>query len=244
MILCGFAAIVGVLTTRRIQADFNRQVADAADRAGEQRSTSSVVRDDERPARALQAASSPNLDDLRGAQNAAIRRRHLDGDRAQGESPNAPYFGAAAAAADAEFDGWRVESRPIAAITLVGHRVYVAVRARGSRDVEATANRVKLFLGLGVLGGAALALLAGLATARRAMAPIAELTAAAREIARTRDPSLRIPHPEAEDEVAELARTLEAMLARARRGARRRRRRRSRASASSSPTPRTSCARR
>ena len=70
-----------------------------------------------------------------------------------------------------------------------------------------------MFLAFGVLGGALLALLAGLATARRAMEPIAELTAAARRIERSRDPSERLPHPEADDEVAELARTLEAMLA-------------------------------
>jgi two-component system, OmpR family, sensor kinase len=44
------------------------------------------------------------------------------------------------------------------------------------------------------------------------MRPVVELTEAAREIERTRDPSLRIPHPEAEDEVADLARTLESML--------------------------------
>jgi two-component system OmpR family sensor kinase len=69
-----------------------------------------------------------------------------------------------------------------------------------------------VFLGLGVLGGAALALLAGLATATRAMAPITRLTAAARTIARTRDPSMRIPHPESQDEVSELALTLENML--------------------------------
>ena len=31
VILCGFAAIVGVLTTRRIQSDFSRQVVAAAD---------------------------------------------------------------------------------------------------------------------------------------------------------------------------------------------------------------------
>jgi signal transduction histidine kinase len=71
---------------------------------------------------------------------------------------------------------------------------------------------VKLFLAFGVLGGAALALLAGLATAGRAMEPIAELTEAARRIERARDPSLTIPHPESDDEVAELARTLESML--------------------------------
>jgi signal transduction histidine kinase len=45
------------------------------------------------------------------------------------------------------------------------------------------------------------------------MEPIAELAAAARRIERSRDPSEKVPHPEAEDEVAELARTLEAMLA-------------------------------
>jgi signal transduction histidine kinase len=44
------------------------------------------------------------------------------------------------------------------------------------------------------------------------MAPIAALTATTREIARTRDPNRRVPVPEAEDEVSELARTLEEML--------------------------------
>src|SRR4051812_39293277 len=43
------------------------------------------------------------------------------------------------------------------------------------------------------------------------MEPIAELTDAAHEIERTRDTSLKIPRPQADDEVAELATTLEAM---------------------------------
>src|ERR1700682_1569183 len=51
-----------------------------------------------------------------------------------------------------------------------------------------------------------------MAIARRAMSPIAELTSTAEAIARTRDPSLRMPQLEADDEVAELARTLEGML--------------------------------
>ena len=52
------------------------------------------------------------------------------------------------------------------------------------------------FLLLGVLGGTVLALLAGLATAQRAMRPIVELSDAAREIERTRDPSrARLPTP-------------------------------------------------
>jgi signal transduction histidine kinase len=85
--------------------------------------------------------------------------------------------------------------------------------ARPLSEVDHTLNRVRFLLLLGVLGGAVLALLAGLYVARRAMRPIAQLTEAAREIERTRDPSLRLPFPEAEDEVAELARTLDGMLA-------------------------------
>jgi signal transduction histidine kinase len=44
------------------------------------------------------------------------------------------------------------------------------------------------------------------------MAPIAELTSAAAQIAHTRDPSRSIPEQKADDEVAELAHTLEGML--------------------------------
>ena len=44
------------------------------------------------------------------------------------------------------------------------------------------------------------------------MWPIASLTSAAREIAATRDPSKRMPKPAVEDEVGELAATLEQML--------------------------------
>ncbi len=79
-------------------------------------------------------------------------------------------------------------------------------------DLDHTLARVRLFLLLGVLGGTVLALLAGLATAQRAIRPIVELTGAAREIERTRDPSRHVPLPQADDEVAELARTLEGML--------------------------------
>jgi signal transduction histidine kinase len=113
---------------------------------------------------------------------------------------------------DSEVLGWRVGTRKLSVTgTLQNIPVYVQYAQRLS-GVRSTANRVKLFLALGVLAGAALALLAGLATARRAMEPIAELTATAREIERTRDAKIHIPKPEADDEVAELAATLESML--------------------------------
>ncbi len=63
-----------------------------------------------------------------------------------------------------------------------------------------------------MLAGTALAALAGFVVAGRAMRPISDLTATAREIAATRDPSRRMPQPDTGDEVAELARTLEEML--------------------------------
>ncbi len=103
-----------------------------------------------------------------------------------------------------ETAGYRVVSRDIPG----GFLQY----GRKQDSLDSTIARVELFLALGVIGGTALALLAGLAVARRAMRPIADLTRAARGIARTRDPGARIPQPPADDEVADLARTLEEML--------------------------------
>jgi two-component system, OmpR family, sensor kinase len=73
-------------------------------------------------------------------------------------------------------------------------------------------NRVWLLIAGGILGGTLLASFAGVAIAGRAMRPIASLTATAREIAATRDPSREMPKPETEDEVGELAGTLQEML--------------------------------
>ena len=92
-----------------------------------------------------------------------------------------------------------------------GGEVFVQY-ARGRSSLDSTIGRIWLFLGLGVLGGTLLAALSGYAIARRAMLPISSLTAAAREVTRTRDPSRRLPMPHTDDEVAELARTLDEML--------------------------------
>src|SRR5215210_6060630 len=84
--------------------------------------------------------------------------------------------------------------------------------AKPERSVQTTVNRVRLFLGLGVLGGTLLAFLGGLLVAKRAMRPIAGLTRAAREVARTRDPDITLPQSHANDEVSDLANTFEDML--------------------------------
>ena len=203
VILLGFAVIVGVLTTRRIQADFNQQVAEAADQLAKQTDIRVVPKN----GRATLKYFGPSLAAYASAQHAVVRVVTEDNEVVSA-SPNAPYL-SPPLAQTMEFAGFRVESRRVNVLPFgTGFVQY----ARRLSDVEATANRVRFFLGLGVVGGTALALLAGVATARRAMAPIAELTETARMIERTRDPSRRIPHPEAEDEVAELARTLDGML--------------------------------
>ena len=245
VILLGFAAIVGVLTTRRIESDFNRQVADAGDRAagpGAAASWCSTARPSSATTARDLAKGSPDLDDVRrepeGRGDPARRRR--DGDVLEARPQDAPVP-AAPARTDQQDTTATASSR---ARSSCAAACFYVQYARKLSDVQATANRVRVFLGLGVLGGAALALLAGLATATRAMAPITRLTDAARAIARTRDPSQRIPHPESDDEVvrAGAARSRGCCARSTRRATRPRRR--SRASASSSPTPRTSCARR
>ena len=84
--------------------------------------------------------------------------------------------------------------------------------AKPERTITTTVNRVRLFLAFGVAGGTLLAFLGGMLVARRAMRPIAGLTRAAREVARTRDPDITLPKPQANDEVADLAHTFEDML--------------------------------
>ncbi len=207
VILCGFAVIVGILTTRQIHDDFRREVSSSADRLERQarlrldydRAGNPVVRP---------VPGTIDLDDFASSSGAAIRVITAD-DLVGFETVHAPDFGPPLVRT-AEIDGWRVETRQV---EVQGSQPWALQYARQISDVQDTANRVKVFLAFGVLGGALLALLAGLATARRAMEPIAQLTAAARRIEQSRDPSERIPHPEAEDEVSELARTLEAMLA-------------------------------
>jgi two-component system, OmpR family, sensor kinase len=92
--------------------------------------------------------------------------------------------------------------------TVIGFVQY----AKPKETLSRTVNRVRLFLGFGVLGGTLLAFIAGLHVAQRAMRPIAGLTRAAREVARTRDPDITLARPRANDEVADLAHTFEDML--------------------------------
>jgi two-component system OmpR family sensor kinase len=105
---------------------------------------------------------------------------------------------------------YRIVTRPL----LLNGKATVAFLqyARPAERVEHSVHVVWWLLVLSVLLGTVLALLAGVAVARRAMGPVIELTRTARQIAQTRDASLAIPEPETDDEIGELAVTLGEML--------------------------------
>jgi signal transduction histidine kinase len=109
-----------------------------------------------------------------------------------------------------DFHGMRVATEPILGTNqeITGYVQY----GRSLGHVEETIDRVWLLIFAGILVGTLLAVVAGVTIARRAMRPIASLTSTAREIATTRDPSRQMPKPADDDEVGELARTLEEML--------------------------------
>jgi signal transduction histidine kinase len=204
VILCVFALAIGSLTVERIRSDFNREVLETAE------GLPSELRISIDPLR----ITSPLEDFASRADRAEIRILSQGGNVIRQEPANAPSLGPPEPTA-VTVNGYRVISRT-AEVTLssTGEPIgrVIVQYGRQVAATEATCHRVELFLVLGVLAGSLFALVAGMAIARRAMAPIAELTSTAAEIARTRDPSRGIPQSQADDEVSELARTLEGML--------------------------------
>jgi len=195
LILIIFALVVGRLTSNRLQSNFNDELHDQAEGIAVQ----------------LQLTGGRNLvspsAEAMAATGAALRVVTADG-HVLTQSDNAPALGSPEGGLT-NVGGLRVYTVTIPSSSFVP--LYVQY-ARPIDSLDSTIARLWLFLGLGVLGGTALATLAGIAIAGRAMRPIATLTSTARTIADTRDPSQRIPEPERDDEVGELARTLDQML--------------------------------
>src|SRR5918994_7511737 len=202
IILLGFSAVVGRLTADKLESDFREEVSGAADRlalklrlANAQGQTPSV---------------RPSITGETMPEGAHARVVAASGDVFDESDPNTPDFGPPAPGV-ASIGQYEVATAPIATNEVLVPQVFVQY-GRDRDNVQNTIDKLWLFLGAGVLVGTVLAYLAGLAVASRAMRPISSLTAAAREIASTRDPSRRIPSPDTDDEVAELASTLDDML--------------------------------
>jgi two-component system OmpR family sensor kinase len=195
VILVIFALVVGRLTQNRIQSNFNGELQDTASQL------------------AAEVTITPSPEGFHCGlpkqvvppQATAIRVATPASSLCSPD--NIPTLGPPTPGEISDVGSMRVATSPISGFT----NAYLQY-GRSTQSVDSTIDRLWLFLGLGVLGGTALAALAGIAIAGRAMRPIASLTSTARSIAATRDPSQRIPEPERHDEVGELARTLDQML--------------------------------
>jgi signal transduction histidine kinase len=200
VILLAFGAVIGQVASSRIRDDFNRQVSSAARTlAAESRIFSAPF---------VARYSGPKLDDFVRPDGASARVIDTGGtvlEKSAGAAAlGAPQRGLTTHGEMRVATAWVVEETGVT----TGYVQY----GRSIAHVESTVDRLWLFIAAGILGGTLLASLGGVAVASRAMRPIAALTTTASEIAATGDPSRHMPEPKAEDEVAELARTLEQML--------------------------------
>jgi two-component system OmpR family sensor kinase len=202
LILLLFGGAVGKIATEQIRDDFNEEVRSAAKILGGELT---VVYP---PFAEPEVRRGPPLDAFVLPDDASTRIYDAAGNLIR-ENTDAEYLGPLEQGL-VDYGHMRVAT---AAITSEAGVVTGWVQYGRSYDrVNSTIERVWLLIAAGILGGTLLAIFAGVTIARRAMRPIASLTAAAREIETTRDPSKRMPVPTADDEVGELARTLEEML--------------------------------
>jgi signal transduction histidine kinase len=201
VILMLFGAVIGGVATQRIRDDFNSEVRSAA------QILASEFKIEYGPFRTY-VQEGPRLNDFVLPDDASARVLDVNG-RLLKKSTGAAYLGPPRTGLSDHGD-IRVATETVVAPdgTTTGFVQY----GRNVEHVDSTVNRLWLFIAAGVFFGTLLASFAGVAIARRAMRPIASLTATAREIAATRDPSRQMPRPAVADEVGELALTLEQML--------------------------------
>ncbi len=200
IILLVFGGVIGKVATNRIRDDFNREVRGATQTLAAELEIAytpfgEIVR-------------APRFNDFVRPDEAEIRVYDVNGNLI-GHSAGAASLGPAELGLTT-FNGNRVATGEVhndEGVTS-GYVQY----GRSTAHVNSTIDHLWIFIAAGVFAGALLASLAGLAIAGRAMRPISSLTASARKIADTGDPSRHMPQPKADDEVGELARTLEQML--------------------------------
>jgi signal transduction histidine kinase len=201
LILLAVGGAIGKISTDRIRSDFNGEVKGAAQiLASKARIVYPLLGEP-------QLQRSPELQSFVLPDDASARLYDVN-DNLRGEAGGADL--GPAREGIASYGGYQVATEEI--LDEQGRVTGYVQYGRSLEHVESTVHRVWLLIAAGILGGTLLASLAGVAIAARAMRPVSSLTATAREIAMTRDSSQRMPEPPAEDEVGELAHTLDQML--------------------------------
>jgi signal transduction histidine kinase len=201
-ILVLFGVVVGNLAADRIRGDFNREMEGAVSTLASQVQIVDTITN-------TLITSEPVLADFASPNDATVRIFDANGSELD-SSPGAVDLGP-------PVPGVRTlgDMRVVTAVLTsrrTGRVAGYVQYGRNEEHIDRTISRLWLFIAAGILGATLLASLGGVAIARRAMKPISSLTATAREIAATGDPSRHMPAPQGEDEVAELAATLEQML--------------------------------
>ncbi|HEY5816522.1 MAG TPA: ATP-binding protein [Solirubrobacterales bacterium] len=201
-ILILFGAIVGNLAAQRVRDDFNREMKGAVATLASQVQIVDTITN-------TLIVREPDLGDFTSPNDASARIYDARGQELDA-SPNAAPLGLPTPGVHSvgEMRVVTVALRSGQTGRIAGYVQY----GRNEQHIDSTIERLWLFIAAGVLGATLLASFAGVAIARRAMRPISSLTATARTIAATGDPSSHMPQPRADDEVGELARTLEQML--------------------------------
>jgi len=201
-ILVLFGAIVGNLAAQRVRDDFNREMKGAVASLASQVQIVDTITN-------TLIVREPDLGDFVSPNDASVRIYGSAGEQLDA-SPNAAPLGLPVPGVR-EVGDLRVVTAVLRSRQTGRIAGYVQY-GRNVQHVDSTTDRLWLVIAAGVLVAALLAGCAGVAIARRAMRPIASLTATAREIAATGDPSAHMPQSRADDEVGELAQTLEQML--------------------------------
>jgi two-component system OmpR family sensor kinase len=201
-ILVLFGAMVGNLAAQRVRDDFNGELEAAVSTLASQVQIVDTITN-------TLIVREPDLGDFVSPNDASARIYDSRGQLLDA-SPNAAELGPPVPGVH--------DIGPMRVVTVVlrsgqsGRVAGYVQYGRNEQHIESTIDRLWLFIAAGVLGATLLASFAGVAIARRAMRPISSLTATARKIAATGDPSSHMPQPRTDDEVGELTRTLEQML--------------------------------
>ncbi|MFI5027582.1 MAG: ATP-binding protein [Solirubrobacterales bacterium] len=201
-ILLAFGGVIGTVATNRIRDDFNGEVQSAA------RTLAAEIRIAYTPFSTV--IKHPSLDAFVRPDNASVRVYDINGNLLKSSTGAGPLGQPSPTFGLTSFGGLRVATAAVRDEdgSATGYVEY----GRSLAHLNSTIDRLWLFIAAGILGGTLLAILAGVALAGRAMRPISSLTATARKIADTGDTSANMPEPRANDEVGELATTLEQML--------------------------------
>jgi two-component system, OmpR family, sensor kinase len=210
IILLVFGAAIGKVATSRTRDDFNSEVRSAAQTlAAEINLEYGTVVGELGLSLAPRGYEGPKLNDYVRSDNASARVYDVSGILVR-HSKHALQLGPSTHLGLSTYRGLLVATAEIRGShgVTAGYVQY----GRSLEHVDSTIDRLWLLIAAGILGGTLIAILAGLTIANRAMRPVSSLTASARAIADTGDSSRHMPAPNTDDEVGELALTLEQML--------------------------------